>query len=603
MKEQNEIDQLFEQQLGNLSVEPTVASWDKITSSLDAAAISGGGAGGASTLGRKKLFIYALIGTVAAILAYVIFFNNQGKGRNIIPREHPVVKIKKQNTGAPNETVQHANSSKATEKVESVNSSNTSVTTIDTPEQNAVDVNTQSDNENLDANVQKQKISYSEESIDQPKANIKKQALNTPVVMSTPVFTDNSENTSTTNMSTQSPQEVQKQEVVNETSSENNQVAPELASEEIALNETESSQAEEVVETTNEAVPVVAAVEQQSSEIAEVNESAVQEQSEEVLNEQNVNTTTTEKEIVEEASEEIATTINESEEVEKTDIDKSDEVAQGENIPSTTETAGIHQATGWSIDAFVGPAFIQSNEEIIPTEGDMIYQTSKDAKITTPNMGLNVKYHINNWFIQSGVGYAEYGENKNYNQNIEMHDTSGFAKQKIDDYYTYDTTGWIPDPNNSGVLIPVFDAIHHSDTSYSWVTEDSMYYEHQSIYAQNRFRYIEIPAMVGYEFRFKNLGIEVATGVSLGFRVNSSGKFLDSDNNLVDINPSNSPYTNTMMNYILTVGVKYHISNRFSVIAQPIYKTNLNSLIKSGIASDVRYSSFGMNVGVNYIIK
>ena len=596
MKEQNEIDQLFEQQLGNLSVEPTAASWDKITSSLDAAAISGGGASGAGTLGRKKLFIYALIGTVAAILAYVIFFNNQGKGRNIIPRVHPVVKIKKQNTSAPNETVQHANSSKAIEKAEVVNQPNTSVTSVDTPEPNAVDINTQpkystpSDEEDLDANVQKQKISYSNESVKQPKASIKKQALNSPVVMSIPEFTDNSENTSTTTkISTPTSQEVQKQEVINETSAENNQVVTELVSEEIPLNEMESNQAKEVVEVTNEEMPVTAA--------------AVQEQSEEVFNEQNIGSTEAEEEVVEETTEEITTLISESEEVEQADIDKSDEVAQGENIPSPTETAGIHQATGWSIDAFAGPAFIQSNEEIILAEGDMIYQTGIDPKITTPNIGLNVKFHINNWFIQSGVGYAEYGENKNYLQNIEMHDTSGFAKQKIDDYYTYDTTGWIPDPNNSGVLIPVFDAIHHSDTSYSWVTEDSLYYEHQSIYAQNRFRYIEIPAMVGYEFRFKNIGLEVATGVSLGFRVNSSGKFLDSDNNLVDINPSNSPYTNTMMNYILTVGVKYHISNRFSVIAQPIYKTNLNSLFESGLGSDTRYSSFGVNVGMNYIIK
>ncbi len=608
MKEQNEIDQLFEQQLGNLSVEPTAASWDKIAASLDAAAISGGGASGSGSKGRKKLFIYALIGTVAAILAYVIFFNNQGKGRNIVPREHPVVNIKNQKTNTPSNKVQNASSSKSNENTEVHNNqANTSVTTVDTPEQNTIDntaqpiLDTQIGDENLEVQVPKQKISYSKESMNQPKLDAKKQAFITPVVLSKAVLT---ENTSTTEVVLQSSDEAQNQELINETSSENNQVIPELASEEIAINETVSNQQQEVVETPNEEIPVAAAVEQQSSEEVEVIElAAEQEQSKEVLNEQNTTSIEPEKEVVEEAAEEIATTISESEKVEKAEIEKSDDIDQEENIPSVTETTGIHHATGWSIDGFVGPAFIQSNEEIIPAEGDMIYQTSKDAKIMTPNMGLNVKYHINNWFIQSGVGYAEYGENKNYNQKIEMHDTSGFAKQKIDDYYTYDTTGWIPDPNNSGVLIPVFDAIHHSDTSYTWVVEDSMYYEHQSIYAQNRFRYIEIPAMVGYEFRFKNLGVEVATGVSLGFKVNSSGKFLDSDNNLIDINPSNSPYTNTMMNYILTVGVKYHISNRFSVIAQPIYKTNLNSIIKSGIGSDVRYSSFGMNVGVNYIIK
>jgi len=73
------------------------------------------------------------------------------------------------------------------------------------------------------------------------------------------------------------------------------------------------------------------------------------------------------------------------------------------------------------------------------------------------------------------------------------------------------------------------------------------------------------------------------------------------NDDLIDINQGNSPYTNSMMNYLLIVGVKYHLTNRFSIIAQPTYKTNISSLFSS--ETNTSYNNFGLNVGLNYIIK
>jgi hypothetical protein len=563
MKEQNEIDQLFEEQLGNLSVEPTADSWGAITSSLDAA-----GAGTTSvSSGKGRLFLYALIGTVAAILAYVLFFN-QGKSRNITPKVHPVVELKKKSLQKP----QKIQSEDALET-----QSYTSKQTDNTSQQakNNHQLVQPSNEQTVDAIVEPIDLSQNktERESNQPrktKTNIQK----APVAYKQELLVKG-EKEELAKVEVSEVQEVNVQEV---------------AVGEVVFTETQKKTTKEIpeIETTTE------------NKAVSIEEIAVVAESKEQINEQNnSNPNNVEAETQEAVStEEVAVAS-----IESINKENAEDVDASPSSPSVPGTAGIHKSTGWSIDGFVGPAMILSNENHSPNEGEAIYQAGIEPQIITPNIGLNVKYHINNWFIQSGVGYSEYGENRKFMQDIEMHDTSGFSKQNIDQYYSYDTTGWVKDPSNSGVLIPVFDAIHHSDTTYNWVTTDSMYYEHLEIYAQNRFRYIEIPAMVGYEFRFKNFGIELATGVSIGFRVNSSGKFLDSKNKLVDINPSNSPYTNTMMNYILTVGVKYHLSNRFSVIAQPIYKTNLNSIIKSGFGSDVRYTSVGLNVGVNYIIK
>ena len=563
MKEQNEIDQLFEEQLGNLSVEPTADSWGAITSSLDAA-----GAGATSIgNGKGRLFLYALIGTVAAILAYVLFFN-QGKSRNITPKAHPVVELKKNAS-------QKIQKSISKNEIETQNFSSKQTDNTSTQAQNNSQTVQTSNEQAVDAIVEPVDLTQNKTEL---KTNQSKKAKTT--ISEVPVTYQE-----------ESLDKVDKEELAEVEVSKTQEIrVKEVAVGETVFVESQEQNQKEIIVIENIAEAKTASVEEAI---------VVAESKEQISKQSNNEPNNVEAETKEAVSIEGAVVTN-TESTKKEDVEDIDETATSPSVPST---AGIHKSTGWSIDGFVGPAMILSNENYSPNEGEAIYQAGIEPQIITPNIGLNVKYHINNWFIQSGIGYSEYGENKKFMHDIEMHDTSGFSKQNINQYYSYDTTGWVKDPSNPAVLIPVFDAIHHSDTTYNWVTTDSMYYEHLDIYAQNRFRYIEIPAMVGYEFRFKNLGIEVATGVSIGFRVNSSGKFLDSKNNLVDINPSNSPYTNTMMNYILTVGVKYHLSNRFSVIAQPIYKTNLNSIIKSGFGSDVRYTSVGLNVGLNYIIK
>jgi len=553
MKHQNEIDQLFEEQLGKLSVEPSADSWETIVSSLDAAP----GGINFEAKRRRKLFIYAFIGTVAAILAYVLFFN-QGRSRNIAPSEQIIVKLKKNQTKEStnplsNTTSEHQNSrSKHLNNTSKKNRQHQAVQDnkeqLDnqfaeplTYPQHKTEIKSKQDTQDKHSTLITTSVAFAEEAFDATEESLRK-------VNQNDIYENSVEEAAEIKMVTAKTQELNNDKGV---AVENQVVVKDKTKEKGELVEQINNKANNL-ESATQLIP--------------------------------------EKEQV----------------VANVDINKKDKVANVDNedaLALVPSPSGIYRSTGWSLDGFIGPALITSNDNYIAEQVEAGYQIDNKPQIITPNVGLNIKYHINNWFIKSGIAYSEFGENRNYLQDIELHDTNGYSKQNIYQYYTYDTTGWVNDPNNPGVLIPVFDAIYHSDTTCSWVSRDSVYYEHIDIYAQNRFRYIEVPIMLGYEFRLKNIGLEVATGISIGFRVNSSGKFLNYNNDLVDVNPSNNPYSNMMMNYILSVGVKYHLTNRFSIIAQPIYKTNLNSIIESNFGSDTRYTSIGLNVGVNYIIK
>jgi hypothetical protein len=523
MKENNEIDNLFEEALGNLQVEPDVASWTELSASLDAAASAG------ESGGKRRLFFYAFIGTVAALLAYLFFFN-KNQTQFIDKKDTRQVEVPQQQKEQKSTPVQVAEPKKKVQNI-SDKSSAAGVVKKASPS-NSTDNKT----------IKKVKSTASNSASTNPKRADIKESQNkingTSFIVSEEVIATSVEDNS------------------------NKQAAANRAEETTAVVASSDNEVEIKAENMEEVTPEV--------ETAKTNNVAI---------------------ILEEA-------ISEDNAI----ASKSEQEAMESSAPSPNSIAGVRNATALSIGVYGGPAFISSNETFVVDEGGLIYQTEKEQRIITPTIGLDINYHINNWFIRSGIAYAEYGENRTYSNKIEKHDTAGYSRTSVKTYYTYDTTGWITDPGNSSVQIPVYDAIMHHDTTYIWVSRDSLYYEHQNIYAQNRFRYIEIPLMLGYEYKFKNLGIELATGVSVGFRVNSSGKFMDSNKQLVDINSSNSPYSHTMMNYIFTAGVNYHFSDRFSIAVRPVYKTNLNSIIESGVGSDIRYNSFGVNLGINYII-
>ena len=547
MNNNKNIDQLFEEQLGDLKVAPAAGSWDKLAASLDSASA----VGTAVSKRRKKGFaLFAFVGAVAAVVAYFMFFN-QEQGHSLETKAMQQSAIQNEavlpnEVDAQEKALQTVHKPIAVDKPIAKESAVISTSKPDKTKSNTLNSNgdqmetnplaeSKSTTKKVDAVQQNRKLDDGES-----------QESNAIVASSAIVYE--------TSKPLNDNAVLQKKEDLSSTP------VIEAKQEE----QSEPSEKEEPVMV--EATPVVGA----TAEIPEENKQAI-----------------------------VTETLAEEKQAGAADTK---EESQNATSPSPSEVMGIHNATGWSVDLYGGPAMVSSNESENYPEGKMIQQTGKEARIITPSMGIHLNYHYNNWFVRSGVGYAEYGENRDYSQKITKHDTIGYSKQLITSYYTYDTTGWIKDPGDPNVSIPVYDAIQHKDTSYSWVSRDSLYYEHQSIYAQNRFRYIEIPLMLGYEFRYKNFGVELATGVSVGFRVNSSGRFLDSNNELVNINTSNTPYSNTMMNYILSVGLKYHLGGQLSIIAQPVYKTNLNSLV-SGSNSNIRYNNWGLHVGLNYIIK
>ncbi|MCD4745150.1 MAG: PorT family protein [Bacteroidales bacterium] len=247
------------------------------------------------------------------------------------------------------------------------------------------------------------------------------------------------------------------------------------------------------------------------------------------------------------------------------------------------------RTTSWSMDIYIAPSYVTKSLSAEPINEDYLnIRNNSENPVYSTGLGAEVKFSINNWFIQSGINYSVYGDNAKYNFKTNVIDS-------INCYYNIDTTWmWIYDPPFIGEPYPIgFDSV--------WM---AVYKKIESATTiKNRYEYIEIPALIGYHTKKKKWNYEISTGVSFGFLVSAKGKIPDLTNNyLIEIDKSNEFIRNTSINYIFQAGIQYRLNSRMSLIAKPFFKHNLKSMYKNNFPVKQKFSTFGIITGIRIML-
>ena len=249
----------------------------------------------------------------------------------------------------------------------------------------------------------------------------------------------------------------------------------------------------------------------------------------------------------------------------------------------------------FSISFSLGTNYIMKQNSILdPSQGmapnPQYSQTLEDCIVSLP-LDLRLNYNLNNKFsLSTGINTASLGEKIDYN---DVHEN----------YMVYDSN-FIDTVCNIGTFhIPYYDintnqmdtAIYSimMDTSY-WINES---YEEESINnynVQNRYTYLNIPFMIGYQFKIKNISIGLRAGGAVGFRINNSnGMYYNS--NIQGLHSFKAK--KTIYNIVTTASVGYQFK-KIEMFVEPKYWFNLtNSILKSNI--DHKYHLLGLNIGVS----
>jgi len=257
----------------------------------------------------------------------------------------------------------------------------------------------------------------------------------------------------------------------------------------------------------------------------------------------------------------------------------------------------------WSLSFSIGSNLIMKKSSILnPNQGlspavnqslsSAINNQIIDNNIFNIPVDLRINYKMNKSFsISSGLSTVSFGEKIDYNN---IHESNMVYDSNFIDTICIIGTFHIPFYNwNTG----------QTDTAIYNVTKDTTYWESENYEettmnnykVQNRYTYLNVPFMVGYEFSVRKFRFSLKAGGAIGFRIsNSIGKYYNK--NIQDLHPFEMK--KTIFNIVATTSIGYQIK-RFEIFLEPKYWLNVTNVTNS-LDVDHKYHLFGGNIGISF---
>lgn len=253
----------------------------------------------------------------------------------------------------------------------------------------------------------------------------------------------------------------------------------------------------------------------------------------------------------------------------------------GQNIVKRKGVQNIKQQR-FSLVVYAGPAYSQTN--ILGDNNEYLdFRNANESNYGSWSMGAELKIHLKNWIITSGLSYSVYNQSRSY-----MHTYQEYSPENS--YYNHDTTwAWFFDPPEIGAPVVV-------GVDSNWVkVYNDITIDNSGI---NQVSYLEIPLLVGYRYNASLFSFEINTGAYLGFLMNSNIRVPDFVNNNEIVDPQET--NKSMVNFAVNASVYYHLNRNTSVFLSPYYKQNTGSLFKDSYPVNQRLKTYGINFGISY---
>ena len=251
----------------------------------------------------------------------------------------------------------------------------------------------------------------------------------------------------------------------------------------------------------------------------------------------------------------------------------SDNEIRKENIDNTKYQNKYKFNPYFSIGAYITPEFIFYPDDSIPNNQSY-------------NFDLSVSYHFSNYyFIQSGLGISFSNDDGKYTIDYERYDYMG----SYEDVYnvTFDTTpqGIIPIYHTK--TVDVYDSVRHISISQT----------------KNKYTYLQIPLLFGYNFSKNKMTYSVKGGPSLSvllFDNIPDANLQDEYIKIIRINQKMPIRIQTNWQFLVNFGFLYRFSDNFSISMEPSLRYYIKSAYEKKYITTKHPFSVGLRTGVVY---
>ncbi|HIE16434.1 MAG TPA: hypothetical protein EYP69_05875 [Bacteroidales bacterium] len=227
--------------------------------------------------------------------------------------------------------------------------------------------------------------------------------------------------------------------------------------------------------------------------------------------------------------------------------------------------------------------------------------------------------------LQTGIGILNVNENFKYRQtkmNIDTIVKPFFHSNTFYNYfqsaaYDMDTTGaypvitythyedgtvttdttWFYQVDTNEVIVRDSVLTSETDTTYETVYDTT--FQHYFYEYANKYTYLQIPFILGYDFVKGKLTYTVSGGIINEIFLNAKGhgiSFKDAYE-VVDIK-KDFPFIKYNVSYFLGAGIAYKLDNNISVFAECFYQKNVNSIFRNDFVLKKRLLNYGLKTGL-----
>ena len=117
---------------------------------------------------------------------------------------------------------------------------------------------------------------------------------------------------------------------------------------------------------------------------------------------------------------------------------------------------------------------------------------------------------------------------------------------------------------------------------------------------KNTLSVIEIPILLTYNYAWKRLNFQFASGISLGMLVNSTGSYFSSNDPFAQEIKSNKEFVPVQTSFLVQSEFGYGLNAHWWITARPQIKWNLNSMAPKNATVSPRVFYYGVNAGLMY---
>lgn len=227
----------------------------------------------------------------------------------------------------------------------------------------------------------------------------------------------------------------------------------------------------------------------------------------------------------------------------------------------------------FSIGAYITPELIFYPDDSIPNNQSY-------------NFDVSVSYHFSNYyFIQSGLGISFSNDDGKYTIDYERYDYMGSYEDVYD--VTFDTTpqGIIPIYHTK--TVDVYDSVRHISISQT----------------KNKYTYLQIPLLFGYNFSKNKMTYSVKGGPSLSvllFDNIPAANLQDEYIKIISINQKIPIRIQTNWQFLVSFGFAYRFSDNFSFSMEPSLRYYIRSAYEKKYITTKHPFSVGLRTGVVY---